>query len=139
MVLRRNQEPQCTHEHHQSDSPVRYLVLTQRGNPKNSQRLQRVYPKVTGKSTGHERNNGGTRLTESGNPACMWISDLSRLTEVLLPMEPVKRRRGRILPSWFMQMGYIGPKSIPTSETATAFPMSDGTNQTVNSRLGCYI
>ena len=34
-----------------------------------------------------------------------------------------------------MTMGYIGPSRRPKIDTATAFWMRDGTNQTVNSNL----
>lgn len=35
----------------------------------------------------------------------------------------------------FKTMGWIGPRSRPTSETAMAFWMRDGTTHTVTSRL----
>lgn len=51
------------------------------------------------------------------------------------PMDPVRIHRGRTRPAWFIAIGYMGPRRTPTSETATAFPMSEGTNQITNSRL----
>jgi hypothetical protein len=51
------------------------------------------------------------------------------------PMQPVSSQRGRIRPASFITMGYIGPSTTPTSETATAPPMRDGTSHTMSSRL----
>jgi hypothetical protein len=51
------------------------------------------------------------------------------------PIEPVRIHLGSIRPAWFMAMGYIGPRSIPIIETATAPPMRDGTSQTTSSSL----
>ena len=34
-----------------------------------------------------------------------------------------------------MTIGYIGPSTMPTKDTATAFPIRDGTNQMVSSSL----
>ena len=69
--------------------------------------------------------NGRTALPAWPNPA-------------IQPIAPVRIQRGRTRPVWFMVMGYIGPSSMPTNETATASPMREGTNQTVSSRLFCF-
>jgi hypothetical protein len=55
--------------------------------------------------------------------------------KVVSPMEPVRIFLGKTRPAWFMQSGYIGPSKTPTSDTATAFPMRDGTNQMTSSSL----
>lgn len=52
------------------------------------------------------------------------------------PIQPVSSQRGRTRPDWFITIGYIGPSRMPTSETATAPPMRDGTSHTTSSRLG---
>ena len=51
------------------------------------------------------------------------------------PIEPVSNHGGSSAADCFMKIGYIGPKNRPTIETATAFPMREGMNQMVNSRL----
>ena len=47
---------------------------------------------------------------------------------------PVNIQRGNILPAWFMEIGYIGPSSIPMKAMETAPPTRDGTNHTTNSK-----
>jgi hypothetical protein len=42
-------------------------------------------------------------------------------------------------PDSFITIGYIGPSRTPTSETAIAPPIRDGTSQTTSSRLGISI
>ena len=51
------------------------------------------------------------------------------------PIDSVNNQCGRILLDSFMTIGYIGPRRMPTTETATASPMSEGTNHTMSSRL----
>ena len=51
------------------------------------------------------------------------------------PMDPVSNQGGISVADWFMRIGYIGPRNNPTIDTATAFPISDGTLQMVTSSL----
>lgn len=51
------------------------------------------------------------------------------------PIEPVSSQGGIRRPVSFMRMGYIGPSTKPTKETATASPMRDGTSHTTSSSL----
>lgn len=51
------------------------------------------------------------------------------------PIDPVTISRGKILPVRLITMGYMGPRRTPIRDTAAAFPMSDLTNQMVNSSL----
>jgi hypothetical protein len=64
----------------------------------------------------------------AADPACP--------SPAIQPMQPVSSQRGKIRPASFITMGYIGPSRTPTSETATAPPIRDGTNHTTSSRLG---
>ena len=64
----------------------------------------------------------------AADPACP--------SPAIQPMQPVSSQRGRMRPDTFIIMGYIGPSRTPTSETATAPPMREGTSQTTSSRLG---
>ena len=51
------------------------------------------------------------------------------------PMEPVSSQGGIRREDSFMRMGYIGPKTKPTNETAMAPPTREGTSQTMSSKL----
>ena len=51
------------------------------------------------------------------------------------PMHPVRSQGGRTCRAWFITSGYMGPSNIPTNETASAPPMSEGTNHTTISSL----
>lgn len=51
------------------------------------------------------------------------------------PMEPVSSQGWMRRPVSFIKIGYIGPSTKPTKETATASPMSEGTSHTMSSRL----
>jgi hypothetical protein len=42
-------------------------------------------------------------------------------------------------PDSFITIGYIGPSRTPTSETATAPPIREGTSQTTSSRLAISV
>ena len=64
---------------------------------------------------------------KSADPACP--------NPAIHPMHPLRSQGGRTCRAWFMTSGYIGPRSIPTNETASALPMSEGTNQTISSSL----
>lgn len=52
--------------------------------------------------------NGKTALPACPKPA-------------IQPIELVRIYRGRILPAWFIAIGYMGPRRAPTIDTATAF------------------
>ena len=51
------------------------------------------------------------------------------------PTAPERSQCGIRRAVLFMTIGYIGPKTRPMRETATAFPISDGTHQIVISNL----
>ena len=57
----------------------------------------------------------------------------------IYPAQPVMSHGGRMVVEWFMRMGNIGPRRRPTREIATAFWMSEGTNQTVTSSLSRWV
>jgi hypothetical protein len=48
---------------------------------------------------------------------------------------PVSNQRGTTRRQWFIAIGYIGPSNTPTTQTATASPIRDGTNHMINSKL----
>ena len=56
-------------------------------------------------------------------------------TPEIQPTEPVKSHLGSTFFEWFTRMGYIGPRSMPMTATAMAFPTSEGTTQIVTSSL----
>lgn len=53
----------------------------------------------------------------------------------MYPAQAERSQRGRMVVEWLIRIGNTGPRKIPTSETATAFPTREGTTQTVASRL----
>ena len=67
------------------------------------------------------------RKGKNADPACP--------NPAIHPMLPDRSQGGRTFREWFITRGYMGPKSIPTPETATAPPTRDGTNQTTSSNL----
>lgn len=65
--------------------------------------------------------NGSTTLPTCPNPVIQLI-------------EPVSNQRSSTRPAWFIAMGYMGPR---TNDTATASPITEGTNQMTIPRLRC--
>lgn len=51
------------------------------------------------------------------------------------PMQPERSQGGKIRREWLITSGYMGPRSMPTPDTATAPPTSEGTSQTTISSL----
>ena len=71
--------------------------------------------------------NAPVRKGRNAEPACP--------NPAIHPMLPDRSQGGSTFREWFITRGYMGPKSIPTPETATAPPTRDGTNQTTSSNL----
>lgn len=71
-------------------------------------------------------------MNKSGSaaePACRWPAP------AMYPTHAMRSHRGRMIVEWSIRIGNIGPKKSPTGETATAFPTSERTTQTVTSGL----
>ncbi len=63
------------------------------------------------------------------------MADPACPTPAMYPIQPVRSQRGRIVDEWFIKIGYMGPRTSPTNETAMAFSIREGTTQTVISSL----
>jgi hypothetical protein len=134
-----NESPEDGHEGHHGDKPkgvVRKREDAHRSsdtykgcNALSPYRFAKA-PVMNGKTADPACPKAATQPVER------LVRSLTRIDDDFVsPIEPVRIFCGSTRPAWFMHRGYIGPRRTPTNETATAFPMSDGTNQTTSSSL----
>ena len=115
----RNNKPQDRHEgHHRHDT---ILSINNYPDTKKQDTHSGCNDPIPNLAASTPVMNG-----KNADPACP--------NPAMIPNAPPKLHFGKIFIEWFTTMGYIGPRRTPMTATATAFSMSEGTNQMVTSR-----